>query len=134
MSHVTIKPLVLHKDQRGVVFEPVTPLEIESCRNIHVVLSHPGVVRGNHYHRIGSETAAVEGPALVRYQQDGEVKDCKVPSKEVWQFRFPPGIAHAIQNTGIADTVIVAANTHPHDPEHPDTCSKILIPCSVGKK
>lgn len=127
MPAVTIKPLELHKDERGFVYEPVTQMDLNACRNIHVVISLPGAVRGNHYHRKGTETLTVEGPALVRYQQNAQIQECKVPLQEVWQFTFPAGIAHAIQNIGDDNTIIVAANTCPHDPENPDTIAKTLI-------
>jgi hypothetical protein len=41
---------------------------------------------------------------------------------------FPPGVSHAIQNTGHTDSLLVAFNTCAHDPADPDTVQDILIP------
>ena len=47
---VTYKKLNVSRDARGVVFESVTEDALSENKNTHVVLSGPGVVRGNHYH------------------------------------------------------------------------------------
>ena len=55
----------------GSVFEPLEPECLPSQRNIHVVVTEPGCVRGNHYHTRGTEVITVQGPALVRIR-DGQ--------------------------------------------------------------
>ena len=124
---VEIDSIHVHTDTRGVVFEPLETTMIASQRNAHVVISRPGVVRGNHYHRHGTEIVAVIGPAMVRIKEDGELRDIEVPEQKVYRFIFPPKVPHAIQNTGDRPNVLIAFNTCEHDPQHPDTMEDILI-------
>jgi len=124
---VKMDQLPVHSDDRGVVFEPLAVEMIASQRNAHVVVSNPGVVRGNHYHQQGTETIAVVGPALVRIREDGNLHDIEVPEEYVYRFTFPPKIPHAIKNTGERLNILVAFNTCEHDPENPDTVQEILI-------
>jgi UDP-2-acetamido-2,6-beta-L-arabino-hexul-4-ose reductase len=122
-----IDSLSVHSDARGVVFEPLAAERIASQLNAHVVVSKPGVVRGNHYHLQGTETIAVVGPALVRVREDGNIRDIEVPEEKVYRFTFPPKIPHAIKNIGNRVNILVAFNTCEHDPENPDTVQEILI-------
>jgi len=122
-----IDSLIVHTDARGVVFEPLAADRIASQRNAHVVISRPGIVRGNHYHPRGTETIAVAGPALVRIKENDEIRDIEVPKKKVYRFTFPPNVAHAIKNTGDQLNILVAFNTREHQPEDPDTVQDILI-------
>jgi dTDP-4-dehydrorhamnose 3,5-epimerase-like enzyme len=122
-----IDSLLVHTDARGVVFEPLAGDRIAQQRNAHVVISRPGVVRGNHCHLRGTETIAVAGPALVRIREDGKLRDIEVPDQEVYRFTLPPKVPHAIKNTGDRPNLLVAFNTCGHDPQLPDTVQDILI-------
>lgn len=122
------QPIAVKSDKRGVVFEPIQAADFTALKNAHVVISNPGVVRGNHYHKVGREIIAVMGPALVCYQDGDRVREVKVPDKAVYRFDFLPGIAHALKNTGTQPNLLVAFNTVSHDPEHPDTVTEILVP------
>jgi len=122
-----IDRLSVHSDDRGVVFEPLAVAMIASQHNVHVVVSNPGVVRGNHYHLRGTETIAVAEPALVRVREDGPVCDIEVPEEKVYRFIIPPKVPHAIKNTGDRINILVAFNTCEHDPQNPDTVQEILI-------
>ena len=124
---VVIESIQVHSDGRGFVFEPLKAGDLAVQRNTHIVLSMPGVIRGNHYHLKGTETIAVTGPALVRIREKKELRDVKVPKEEVYAFTFPPGVSHALKNTGEGPGVLAAFNTVEHDPENPDTVSDILL-------
>ncbi len=124
---VTIDSIPPRSDARGVVFEPVDAGTLAQQKNFHTVITVPGAVRGNHFHRQGTEIIAVTGPALVRYREDGEIQEVEIPAAAVLRFIFPPGVSHAIQNTGPEPNVMVGFNTMTHDPEHPDTVEDILI-------
>jgi UDP-2-acetamido-2,6-beta-L-arabino-hexul-4-ose reductase len=115
-------------DNRGIVFEPVTADDFAALKNAHVVISNPGMVRGNHYHKVGHEIIVVMGPALVRYRDENRLREVKVPDRAVYRFDFPPGIAHALKNTDTKPNLLVAFNTVAHDPDRPDTVPQILIP------
>ena len=114
-------------DQRGFVLELLKAGDFASQRNAHIVVSLPGVVRGNHYHRNGRETITVLGPSLVRFRTGGGIKEVVVPEKEAWRFVFLPGVSHAVKNLGQEANILVAFNTVEHDPVHPDTESDPLI-------
>ena len=122
-----IDSLTVWSESRGMVFEPLDMAMIAAQRNTHVVVSNPGVIRGNHYHLMGTEIIAVMGPALVRVREDGKLRDIEVPEKQVYRFTFPPRVVYAIKNTGDRVNILAAFNTCVHDPENPDTVQDILI-------
>jgi dTDP-4-dehydrorhamnose 3,5-epimerase-like enzyme len=127
LMSVSYEKLAIITDQRGFVFELLSPEDFVYQRNAHMVLSLPGVVRGNHYHIKGKEIIIVLGPSLVRFREDGEIKDVVIPEKEAWRFVFNPGISHAIKNLSKDVNILAAFNTLEHDPENPDTKADTLI-------
>ncbi len=120
-------PVRVARDARGVVFEPLDAAELAAQRNLHVVITEPGHVRGNHYHRLTTETLAVLGPALVRIRAADGLRDYAVAAGEIRRFVIPPGTPHAIRHDGPQAGVLVSFATRPHDPENPDTYREILI-------
>jgi UDP-2-acetamido-2,6-beta-L-arabino-hexul-4-ose reductase len=124
---VQFQVLDTHADARGAVFEPLLPAELATQRNAHVVLTEPGHIRGNHYHPRGTEILAIVGPALIRFKEDGQIRDVNVPEKQAIRLTIPPGVAHAIKNTGTTINVLVGFNTVEHDPAQPDVVREVLI-------
>ena len=125
--NVLVTRIDLKADARGVVWEPATPAEIAVQQNCHVVITEPGGVRGNHFHRRGTEIATQRGPALVRFRDARGFQNVIVAEGEVYRFVFPPECAHAFQNNGTTPNVLVAFNTVPHDPVAPDVFRDVLI-------
>ena len=117
-------------DIRGFVFEPLDGDHLVRQKNVHVVLSRPGAVRGNHYHKVGTEVLAVCGPALVKIKKGSQAEAFTVAADTICQLEIPPMVSHAIQNTGKTDSLLIAFNTQSHDPDHPDTVPDVLIDCS----
>jgi dTDP-4-dehydrorhamnose 3,5-epimerase-like enzyme len=126
-THVRVDVLAGFRDPRGLVFEPLPAAELAGYRNVHVVVSVPGAIRGNHRHLHGREITSVVGPMLVRVRENGAVRDMTVPAGEVWRFEFAAGVAHAFKNTGTEATVLASFNTEEHDPAHPDVERDVLI-------
>ncbi len=124
---VTVEKLRRAVDTRGQVFEPLDALGLRGQQNVHVVLTEPGHIRGNHFHRAGTEVSVVVGPARVRYRDTGEITTVDVPAEEVWRFIFPPRVVHAFQNSGTAPMIIVSFSTLAHDPENPDTMREVIL-------
>lgn len=124
---VRVERLRRAADARGQVFEPLDAPELAQQRNVHVVITAPGHVRGNHFHTHGIEVTTVLGPARVRYREQERIVDVDVPADEAWRFTFPPGVPHAFENTGAASQVIVSFNSLPHDPANPDTTREIIL-------
>jgi dTDP-4-dehydrorhamnose 3,5-epimerase-like enzyme len=124
---VRIDILSCHRDLRGAVFEPLPADDIAKYRNVHVVITAPGAIRGNHRHVRGSEITSVVGPALVRYREGGVIRDVDVPPGDVWRFAFPAGVAHAFKNTGQQSFILASFNTEEHDQTAPDAVRDVLI-------
>jgi len=127
MPRYTIERLQPREDLRGTVLEPIGPDVLPEQRNVHVVVSAPGAVRGNHYHRRGTEILTVYGPALVRLRDAGAVEDVRAASGEVLRLTLPPGVAHAVRNVGDAPMLIVSFSTAPHDHDDPDVVRDMLL-------
>lgn len=129
-ASVAIEPVELIRDARGWVIEPVDEAGLQGKRNIHIVWTEPGAVRGNHYHERTQETIVVLGPALVRLRENQTVRDISVPDGTAMRFTIPPGVPHAIQNTGSRPMILMAFTDQLHDRAHPDTVPCLLIPPS----
>ena len=126
-NSVTIERIPVHGDARGCVFEPLGAEGLPAQRNVHVVVTEPGAVRGNHAHPRGTEVMVVRGPMLVRTRDGDEVIDILVPPGEVYRFTIPAGVAHAVQNTGDAPSLLVSFVDVPHDPDHPNVVHEQLL-------
>jgi len=122
-----IEPVKTHRDARGSLFEPLTDLELAAQRNVHVVLTRPNEVRGNHVHRTATETTSVVGPCLVRLKEGNGLRDIEVPAGETWRFVIPPGVVHAYRNTGDELMVLVSFSTSLHDPNGADTLREQIL-------
>jgi len=127
MPRFTIERLEPREDLRGTVLEPLGPSELATQRNVHVVISSPGAVRGNHYHERGTEIMTVYGPAHVRLRDDDETTDVRAASGEVLRITIPPGVGHAVRNVGDRPMLIVSFNTEPHDHDAPDVVRDMLL-------
>jgi dTDP-4-dehydrorhamnose 3,5-epimerase-like enzyme len=122
-----IEPTKSHKDPRGTVFEPLSGTELAGQKNVHVVLTQPGEVRGNHAHLTAVETTSVVGPCLVRLKEGADIRDVVVPGGEIWRFTIPPGVVHAFRNIGDAVMVLVSFSTNLHDPGGSDTRREVIL-------
>lgn len=126
-GRVVVEVARCHRDPRGIVFEPLGADGLTGQGNCHLTFTEPGCVRGNHYHRRGSEVTVVVGPCLARYRDGSAVIDRLIEPGEVVRFLIPPGIGHAFQNTGATPMVLVGFNTERHDPGAPDVVADVLI-------
>jgi UDP-2-acetamido-2,6-beta-L-arabino-hexul-4-ose reductase len=126
-ARATVEPLTFPTDARGLVLEPLGSDEFPSQKNAHLVLTAPGGIRGNHYHERGTEVAVVLGPALVRVRDADGTRDHDIGEGRACRFTFPPGVPHAMRNTGSSTMVIISFNTQPHDPARPDVVRAELI-------
>lgn len=126
-DRLTIERLDPHTDPRGLVVEPMDSADLAKMRNAHVVWTEPGCIRGNHRHTRGSEITLAFGPALLRYRENGEIRDVPIAEGEIVRVRIPAGIAHAFQNTGDKPLLLIGFNTEPHDRAAPDVVADRLI-------
>jgi UDP-2-acetamido-2,6-beta-L-arabino-hexul-4-ose reductase len=127
-----IETLSVHCDGRGRVFEPLTASALAVQHNLHVALSRPGAVRGNHAHRQATETLVVVGPALVRLRLPDGLKDVNVGEAEVCRLVLPPGVGHAVQHRGKSEGLLLAFSTHGYPAAQADTVADRLIQPATG--
>jgi oxalate decarboxylase/phosphoglucose isomerase-like protein (cupin superfamily) len=123
----TIERMQPREDFRGVVLEPVGTETLAGQQNVYVAFTVPGGVRGNHYHEHGTEIMTVFGPALVRLRDGDQLEDVRAATGEALRITIPPGVGHAVRNTGEAAMVIVSFNTAPHDHDNPDVVRDMLL-------
>jgi dTDP-4-dehydrorhamnose 3,5-epimerase-like enzyme len=124
---VVFEKVIMYADARGWVVEPIEEQRIAHQRNTHMVLTEPGAIRGNHLHHHATEVFVLVGPGLVRWREGGELRDVNVPAGEAMRFTVPPGIPHAIKNTGTRPMVLMAFSSQPHDRANPDIVRDVLI-------
>jgi dTDP-4-dehydrorhamnose 3,5-epimerase-like enzyme len=122
-----LQSVKIHRDARGALFEPLTDTELKDQRNVHVALTQPNEVRGNHVHRTAVEITSVVGPCLIRLKEAGIIRDIEVPAGEICRLKIPPGVAHAFRNSGDSAMVLVSFSTNLHDPTGADTLREEIL-------
>jgi len=126
-SRVIITPVKTHRDARGCLFEPLDHAELTRQKNVHVVITGPGEVRGNHCHKTALETTTVVGPCLVRLKEAGTVRDIDIGAGEIVRLTIPPGVVHAFRNTGDSPMILVSFSTDVHDAGGTDTSKDPIL-------
>ncbi len=126
-QRAVVQSVKTHRDARGSLFEPLTDAELANQKNVHVVLTQPNEVRGNHVHQSATETTTVVGPCLIRLKEAGEIRDIEVPPGEVYRLTIPPGVVHAFRNTGDSVMVLVSFSTNLHDPAGSDSSREQIL-------
>ena len=124
---VIVEEITIHQDARGGVFEPIEADALAAQRNVHVVLTEPGGIRGNHHHRLGTEVVTVYGSAWVRLRDGEEIEDRVVAEGQALRFTIPAGVSHAFKNIGERPNFLICFNTEAHDRGEPDVVRDILI-------
>jgi len=127
MKTVAVEKLAVFTDERGVVFNPIEMSNLQDQENFHVVTSLPQAIRGNHYHKRGTEILIIMGPALVRIRENRDTRDIDIPDRSVYRLTIPPGVPHAIKHTGSDCGVLLSFNTIGYDPENPDVVREDLL-------
>ncbi len=124
---VIIEEIAIHGDLRGAVFEPLDADDLAMQRNVHLVVTKPGGIRGNHNHRFGTEVITVYGRTLVRLRDGKEIVDRVVAEGKAVRFTIPGGVSHAFKNIGDGANLLICFNTEMHDQGNPDVVRDVLI-------
>jgi UDP-2-acetamido-2,6-beta-L-arabino-hexul-4-ose reductase len=109
-------------DGRGALAEF---LKSEVAGQLFISRTHPGAVRGNHYHHTKTEKfLVVEGTGIIRFRRvDGtsEVLEYVVDGTDFRVVDIPPDYAHSIENVGSGELVVLFWASEIFDPAAPDT-------------
>ena len=114
-------PLPMHPDARGSFTEF---LRSPDRGQVSVNITHPGIVKGNHWHDTKVEKfLVVQGEALIRFRRVGaqEVYEYRVSGEKLEAVDIPAGYTHSIANVGGGDLVTIMWASEPFDPARPDT-------------
>ncbi len=106
---------------------------------ISVNISHPGIVKGNHWHHTKTEKfLVVSGRGVVRFRRVGAVdvtgidegkqavKEYFVSGDRLEVIDIPAGFTHNIENLGDTDMVTLMWASEPFDPDLPDTVFELV--------
>ena len=111
----------MNEDNRGSFTEF---LRTPDRGQMSVNISHPGIVKGQHWHDSKNEKfLVVKGKGLIRFRKIGceEIYDYHVNGEELTVVDIPTGYVHCIVNEGDEDMVTLMWASEPFDPEKPDT-------------
>ena len=114
-------PLEMHTDNRGSFTEFLRSPE---RGQVSVNISHPGIVKGNHWHHTKNEKfLVVKGEGVIRFRNifSREVIEYHVSGDKLEVVDIPCGYTHNIENVGTEDMVTVMWANEAFDPDHPDT-------------
>jgi UDP-2-acetamido-2,6-beta-L-arabino-hexul-4-ose reductase len=116
-------PLLFKSDNRGNLFEL---LKSPSFGQIFISTTHPGVVRGNHFHHTKTEKfCVIKGTGLIRFRQidTTEIIEYKVSGEQPIVLDIPPGYTHNILNIGTDEMITLFWANEIFDSSNPDTHS-----------
>jgi UDP-2-acetamido-2,6-beta-L-arabino-hexul-4-ose reductase len=108
-------------DNRGWLSELI---KSNQSGQIFVSSSHPGIIRGNHYHNTKTEKfIVIKGTAIIRFRHimSKEIIEYKVSGDKIEIVDIPPGYTHSIENIGDDELIVLFWADELFDPENPDT-------------
>ena len=115
-------PLKMNCDDRGSFTEL---LKTESCGQVSVNISKPGITKGQHWHHTKWEFfIVVSGKALIQQRKIGtdEVLNFEVSGEKIEAVHMLPGYTHNIINLSqTEDLVTLMWANEQFDPQRPDT-------------
>ena len=114
-------PLTMNIDLRGSFTEI---LRTTDRGQFSVNISHPGIVKGNHWHNTKNEKfLVVSGKGVIRFRKIGEEKvyEYYVSGDKFVVVDIPTGYTHNIENLGNSDLVTFMWCCECFDPTKPDT-------------
>lgn len=114
-------PLEMHVDNRGSFTEF---LKTDERGQVSVNISHPGIVKGNHWHNTKNEKfLVVSGKGLIKLRKVGsdEVIEHYVSGDKLEVVDIPCGYTHSIANIGDTDMATVMWVNEVFNPDVPDT-------------
>ncbi len=124
-----IKELDAKMDERGIFAEILKSSEIKAqVKEVLLIVSKPGVVRGNHYHKKKVEWLCLmkgKGKFLYIDNKTGARKEVIIDNKPTI-IETPLNVAHAIKNVGKDDLYLLEISNHLYA-ETPDMFRKEIM-------
>lgn len=130
-QHFPIRP-PLRADQRGHLFEAVRGHGGQA--QVFCSTSHPGVTRGEHFHRRKVERFLVlrgSGEIALRRLFDDEIVRFEVRGDAPAIIDMPTMWAHSITNTGDDELMTLFWANEILDPQRPDTYPELVHPAAL---
>lgn len=124
---VEVYRLDIKRDERGWLAEILRArgkTDGEEFAQLYVTVAYPGKTKGKHYHERKVEwfcVVAGEAMLFLKDTRTGKEESLPMGEKNMVTVRIPPGIAHAITNTGNAPLYLVVVVSEPFNPQDPDT-------------
>ncbi len=122
---VKIHDQFIHKDHRGFLLRLVRKEHVGDLPfgDSYVVSGIPGVVRGNHYHKRTTEWfCLLKGKGKLGLKKADETDYISLDAENPKLIEIPPGITHAIKNTGDDIMLFFAYASERFNPEDDDIC------------
>ncbi|VEF49042.1 NAD-dependent epimerase/dehydratase [Bacillus freudenreichii] len=116
--------LEIKQDQRGSLVEL---LKSEHSGQIFISTSHPGVIRGNHYHHTKVEKfCVIKGKANIKLRDifSDKIISYVVTDDNIQIVDIPPGYTHSLENIGDSKLIVLFWANEIFDPDRPDTYFK----------
>jgi len=132
---VEIIPLRPHKDGRGGLLKVLMRHQLDGAERfgeIYLSWAAPGAIKAEHYHKKTCEWFCVlRGEGLLWLEEVASGRRLCVPMSESapMTVKIPPGVAHAVQNSGRERLDLLAYADRPYDPADTDT-----IPFHIDKE
>lgn len=121
------RPLNLHTDSRGTLFEAVKG---GGGGQVFLSTTKPGVTRGDHFHLNKVERfLVIQGDAIIRVRKvlDGTIREYRVSGSAPAPVDMPTLHTHSIENIGKGDLLTLFWTHDLFDPANPDTyADKVL--------
>lgn len=118
------KRLKIKTDERGKLVEV---FKIPDVGQVFYSTSHPGIIRGNHYHTRKKEYfCVIEGQAKIRMRDraSSKIEEYSVSGAHPELIEIPIGWVHNIQNTGDTEMKLLVWVNEVFDPKDSDTYSE----------
>mgnify|MGYP003626883793 CR=1 FL=1 len=119
-AHYPFEPKV-NRDDRGILFESAKG---GNAAQSFLSTTHPGVVRGNHFHlNLVERFLVVKGKAIIRIRRvlTDDVVEFRISGDTPAAIDMPPLHTHHIENVGEDDVITFFWSHHIFDPANPDT-------------
>ena len=132
-NRVSRRALDKKVDHRGWLLKILMRHHIETSKEfgeIYITTATPGNVKGNHYHRETTEWFCVlAGTArlVTRDMESGETAELVMSADEPCVVTVLPTVAHAFENIGNEDMMLLAYADVPYDAAAPDEVKLELI-------